>query len=84
MTGNIMFNERKDKDMMEVNNQKAYAGCCNAGAPVCIRFYRDVGQGSTEQRTQQLPEALNLKKTQHKCCYLKICGLYKHKCEDRA
>lgn len=45
---------------------KAYAGCGDAGAPVCIRFYGDVGQGSAEQWTQQLPQTLNLWK-EHTC-----------------
>lgn len=52
--------EMKDKNKLK----KTYAGCSNAGAPVCICFYCDVGEGSTQQRTQQHPKALNLKQTQ--------------------
>lgn len=51
------------KDIMDTNKAKAYTGCGNAGAPVCISFYCDVGQGSTKQWTQQLPKAVNLLKT---------------------
>lgn len=54
--------------MMNVIEQKAYTGCGDAGAPVCIRFYCDVGQGRTEQWTQEPPKALNLQAKQ-RCMY---------------
>ena len=46
--------------MMDANRAKAYTGGGNAGAPVCVGFYGDVGQGSAEQRTQQLPKTVDL------------------------
>lgn len=45
---------------MDGKKIKAYTGCGNAGAPICIRFYCNVGQGSAEQWAQQLPKALHL------------------------
>lgn len=47
---------------VEMDEFKAYTGCSDAGAPVCISFYGDVCQGSTEQWAQQLPKTLNLLK----------------------
>lgn len=42
--------------------KQAYTGCGDAGAPVCIRLYCDVGQSRAKQWTQQLPKAFNLEK----------------------
>lgn len=37
-----------------------YAGSGNAGAPVRIRLYGDIGEGRTEKWTEQSPQFFHL------------------------